>query len=247
MIEFPQEKDVICMKRMLAISDIHGDMDKFEKLLKRVNYNKNEDQLLLLGDYVDRGPNSRTVLDKVMELTSEGAIALMGNHDKMMIDAFEDKDDPKALKRWFYNGGIKTLQNYGYKIEKDDAKFWYTTDEMPEQIEMNDEIRPHVKFLKELPFYHETDTHIFVHAGVHPETPIHSTEPYTFVWIREEFHKGYNGEKTVVFGHTPVKYLHQKPEVYFGENKIIGIDGGCAYGGRLYCLEVEGSRVEFVE
>ncbi|WP_078381833.1 metallophosphoesterase family protein [Sutcliffiella halmapala] len=233
------------MKRILAISDIHGDIEKFEKLLKLVEYNKEQDQLLLLGDYVDRGRNSRAVLDKVIKLKAEGAIALMGNHDQMMIDAFQD--DPINLKRWYYNGGIKTLQNYGYEIEKDDANYWYTTDEYPDPIQMNEEIRAHIEFLKELPYYYETDTHIFVHAGVHPETPIHSTEPYTLVWIREEFHKGYTGEKTIVFGHTPVKYLHESPDVYFGDNNIIGIDGGCAYGKRLNCLEVESRRVLFVE
>jgi serine/threonine protein phosphatase 1 len=232
------------MKRMLAISDIHGDIEKFEQLLKQVEYNKEQDQLLLLGDYVDRGPQSKAVLDKVIKLKADGAIALIGNHDKMMIDAFQG--DPLALKRWYYNGGIKTLQNYGYDIEKDDAKYWYTTDEMPELIPMNEEIRGHIEFLKELPYYYETDTHIFVHAGVHPETPISSTESHTLVWIRDEFHKGYAGEKTVVFGHTPVKYLHKSPEVYFGENKIIGIDGGCVYGGRLYCLEVDGLQVFYV-
>jgi serine/threonine protein phosphatase 1 len=233
------------LKRTLAISDIHGDLDKFERLLALVNYNKEHDQLLLLGDYVDRGPQSRAVLDKVLQLKSEGAIALIGNHEKMMIDAFHG--DPMNLKRWFYNGGIKTLQNYGYDIEKDDAKYWYTTDEMPELIRMNDEIRPHIELLKEFPYYHETDTHIFVHAGVHPQTPIESTEPHTLVWIRDEFHQEYSGEKTVVFGHTPTKHLHQSNEVYFGENNIIGIDGGCAYGGRLYCFEVESSKVFFVE
>ncbi|MFS0862587.1 metallophosphoesterase family protein [Fredinandcohnia sp. 179-A 10B2 NHS] len=233
------------MKRMLAISDIHGDLEKFERLLELVHYDGVKDQLLLLGDFVDRGPRSRDVLDKVIQLRNEGAIALIGNHEKMMMDAFNG--DPMNLKRWYYNGGIKTLQNYHYSIEKDDANYWYTTDEMPEPIQMNDDIRAHIEILKEFPYYYETDTHIFVHAGVHPETPIESTEPHTLVWIRDEFHKGYKGEKTVVFGHTPTKYLHEMNQVYFGDNNIIGIDGGCAYGGRLYCLEVMSSNVFYVE
>lgn len=233
------------LKRMLAISDIHGDLKKFERLLELVQYNKDKDQLLLLGDFVDRGPSSKAVLDKVIQLKSEGAIALIGNHEKMMIDAFHG--DPMNLKRWYYNGGIKTLQNYGYEIEKDDAEYWYTTDEMPDPIRMNDDIRTHIEILKELPFYYETDTHIFVHAGVHPETPIELTKPHTLVWIREEFYKAYNGDKTIVFGHTPTKHLHDSSDVYFGDNNIIGIDGGCAYGGRLYCLEVRSLKVFYVE
>ncbi|MFO1442408.1 serine/threonine protein phosphatase [Bacillus sp. Bva_UNVM-123] len=233
------------MKRMLAISDIHGNLEKFERLLELVQYDKNEDQLLLLGDFVDRGPHSRAVLNKVIQLKTEGAIALIGNHEKMMIEAFQG--DPMCLKRWYYNGGIKTLQNYGYDIDKDDADYWYTTDEMPELIQINDDIRTHIEFLKELPFFYETDTHIFVHAGVHPETPIRSTDPHTLVWIREEFHLGYKGEKTVVFGHTPTNYLHDSNDVYFGKNNIIGIDGGCAYGGRLNCLDVESKQVFYVD
>ncbi|EPD52040.1 hypothetical protein HMPREF1210_01393 [Paenisporosarcina sp. HGH0030] len=230
---------------MLAISDIHGDIEKFERLLELVQYDKDRDQLLLLGDFVDRGSHSKAVLDKVIQLKCEGAIALIGNHEKMMIDTFHG--DLMNLKRWYYNGGIKTLQNYYYDIEKDDAEYWFTTDEMPEPIQMNDDIRTHIEILKEFPYYYETETHIFVHAGVDPETPIKSSEPHTLVWIREEFHKGYKGVKTVVFGHTPTKYLHESSEVYFGDNNIIGIDGGCAYGGRLYCLEVGSSQVFYVE
>ena len=233
------------LKRMLAISDIHGDLEKLERLLGLVQYDKDRDQLLLLGDYVDRGQHSKAVLDKVIHLKGEGAIALIGNHEKMMIDAFNG--DPKNLKRWYYNGGIKTLQNYGYVIEKEESEYWYNTDEMPELIQMNDDIRTHIELLKEFPYYYETDTHVFVHAGVHPELPLESTESHTLVWIREEFHKGYKGEKTIIFGHTPTKYLHESNDVYFGDNNIIGIDGGCAYGGRLYCLEVGSSQVFYVE
>ncbi len=236
---------VINLKRLLAISDIHGDLKKFERLLKLVQYNSENDQLLLLGDYVDRGLESKQVIDKVIELKKDGAIALIGNHEKMMMDAFQG--DPMSLKRWYYNGGIKTLQNYGYDIAKDDAKFWYTTEEMPDLIEMNEEIKEHIQFLHELPYYYETDTHIFVHAGVHPTTLLHETDQHTLVWIREEFHQGYAGPKTVIFGHTPTKYLHNSPEVYFGKNNIIGIDGGCAYGGRLNCLEVESLKIIYVE
>ncbi len=232
---------------MLAISDIHGELDKFERLLNVVQYDNEQDQLLLLGDYVDRGPKSRAVLDKVIQLTSEGAITLLGNHDKMMIDAFENPEDPFHLKRWYYNGGIKTLKNYGYEIENDDAKYWYNTEKIPEPLVLNEQIRPHIAFLKTLPFYYETDTHIFVHAGVHPDTALELTDSHTLVWIREEFHKGYNGEKTVIFGHTPTKHLHKKPEVYIGENNIIGIDGGCAYGGRLYCFEAVEKSIYYVE
>lgn len=69
---------------------------------------------------------------------------------------------------------------------------------------------------------------------------VSESEPYTLMWIRNEFHNGYSGEKVVVFGHTETKTLHGSEEcgVYFGSNRIIGIDGGAVYGGQLNCLEL---------
>ena len=185
------------------------------------------------------------MLDKVIELHHEGAIVLLGNHEKMMIEAFSG--DIQKLKRWYYNGGIKTLQNYGYVIEPDDSEYWYTTDEMPMPIENNAEIREHIDILEEFPYYYETDTHFFVHAGIQPGIPVEQNDPHTLVWIREDFIKHYNGHKTVVFGHTPAKYLHDSDEIYFGDNRIIGIDGGCAYDGRLNCLDVHNLQIYYVE
>lgn len=75
------------MKRFLLISDIHGELNLFEELLEKASYHAEEDQLVLVGDYVDRGPNSRGVLNKVMKLKSKGAIVLRGNHDEMLVNA----------------------------------------------------------------------------------------------------------------------------------------------------------------
>lgn len=228
------ERKGIDMKRILAISDIHGELEKWESLMKIVNYDPNQDQLILLGDYVDRGPASKEVLEKVLQLQAEGAIVLMGNHDHMMVKSFEQ--DPVFIERWFRNGAKQTLSSYAHAAAE-------TASGAPDSLEITPLLETHLTFLAGLKCYYETDEYIFVHGGVHPTTPLAKTDPYLLMWIRDEFHHGYKGEKTVVFGHTPTENLHGKHDVYFGENKIIGIDGGAVFGGQLHCLELPSRKV----
>lgn len=222
------------MKRTLVISDIHGELHLLEELLQEAKYNDAEDGLILLGDYVDRGPDSKGVLERIIQLKGRGAIVLRGNHDQMMLDAVNDK--PGARKNWARNGGLATLQSYDPSINDMTfpaaAIFW-----------------EHVDFIKETAYYHEEEDSIFVHAGVHPGIPVQQTDPFILMWIREEFHKAYSGEKTVVFGHTPAFILRGTNDysVYFGDNRIIGIDGGAAYGGQLNCLELPSGKVYCVK
>ncbi|RAL21351.1 metallophosphoesterase [Thermoflavimicrobium daqui] len=226
------------MKRILAISDIHGALDQLENLLEKVKYDSTKDQLILLGDYIDRGPNAKGVVEKVIQLKSKGAIALKGNHEDWMIKAFQGQKD--VILKWIKNGGRQTLHSYGFTID-------------PENIEesfaniQSDLIQEHIAFLDSLPLYYELDPYIFVHAGVHPTLPFADTEHRTFLWIRDEFHQNYQGEKIVVFGHTPTTRLHGCADVYFGKNHIIGIDGGCVFGGQLNCLELPSQQVTYVD
>lgn len=222
------------MKRTLAISDIHGERKHFEELLRKVKYDANEDELILLGDYVDRGPDSKGVLERVIELKKQGAIVLRGNHDNMMLAAVND--EPGAKERWARNGAIPTLQSYDPSIV--DMAF-------PE----SDVFWAHIEFIREMGYFHETDDYIFVHAGVKPGTPVEQTDPYTLMWIREEFYETYSGGKTIVFGHTPAFLLrgNDNHDIFFGDNNIIGIDGGAAYGGQLNCLELPGRKNYWVK
>ncbi len=220
------------MKRILVVSDIHGELDLFEKLLKKVKYHSEKDQLVLVGDYVDRGPNSRGVLNKVMNLKRQGAIVLRGNHDEMFIDAVNNEEN--AWRRWKRNGGLVTLKSYGKDIN--------TIEDLHTV-----EFRKHVQFIQSLEYYYETDDYIFVHAGLEPGTPLAKTDPNVLVWIREDFYNHYKGDKIVIFGHTRAAKLHQDDHnnaIFFGENNLIGIDGGAVYGGQLNCLELP-SRKEF--
>ncbi|CAM4326522.1 serine/threonine protein phosphatase [Bacillus manliponensis] len=234
------------MKRILVISDIHGEIEKFEKLLIEVNYNAKHDQLILLGDYIDRGPNARAVIEKVMQLKEEGAFVLKGNHEDMMIKALTMNEE-NSWNHWVKrNGGDKTLYSYG--LSEKELAIESEGFEKPKLISRT--LDKHLHFVKGLEHYIETDEYIFVHAGVEPTKQVSETDPYKLMWIRNEFHNEYQGEKIVVFGHTETKYLHGNHEihdVYFGENRIIGIDGGAVYGGQLNCLELPSQNVYMVK
>lgn len=218
-------------KKILAISDIHGCLNEFQSLLKRVKYNPKDFQLILVGDYIDRGPKSRETIDFVRSLREEGAIVLRGNHDQMFID-FIRKLDTLIL----HNGGMMTLKSYHGELPlgQQDVINCYNV--------IKNEYIDHIEFLESLPFYHETEDHLFVHAGIDPyfgKDWKSQMLPEEMVWIRDEFiYNDIDIGKTVVFGHTPVINIHQKPDVWFGKNKI-GIDGGCAFGYQLNALEIK--------
>lgn len=219
--------------RMLCISDVHGCFNQLESLLNEVKYNPDSDQLILLGDYVDRGIDSKKVVEKVMHLNREyGVVVLKGNHDDMMVKAFRQHEDGL----WLNNGGFSTVTSYYGSDVFEDGFSWEEYMNAKRFIVAN--YNEHIEFLEKLSLYHEDDNHIFVHAGISPEYSDWRTQPEDdFLWIRDEFYKYPTGlDKTVVFGHTPAEYIHKKSEIWFGDDKI-GIDCACAYGRKLACLE----------
>ncbi|WP_245699741.1 metallophosphoesterase family protein [Paenibacillus glacialis] len=222
------------------ISDIHGCYDEFNTLLKNVGYNPEQDRLILVGDYVDRGLKSKEVVEQVKSLVEEwGVIALKGNHDQMMVDAI-DKEEDVDDKRWIRNGAFQTLESYSGLDFSDEGSEWDTYIEGKEYIMKH--YSHHLEFLRSLPLYYETDSHIFVHAGINPsyENWKESQPLNEFYWIRDEFfHHATNLEKKVVFGHTPAVNLHGSEDIWFSPmGDKIGIDGGCVYGLKLNCLEI---------
>jgi len=223
-----------------VIGDIHGCYDEFNELLNKIEYKPEEDQLILVGDYVDRGLKSKEVVEQVKSLVEEwGVIALKGNHDQMMVDAI-DKEEDADDKRWTRNGAFQTLQSYSGLDFSDESSEWDTYIEGKEFIKQH--YAHHLEFLRSLPLYYETDSHIFVHAGINPshENWKESQPINEFYWIREVFFNyATNLEKKVVFGHTPAVNLHRSEAIWFSPmgNKI-GIDGGCVFGLNLNCLEI---------
>lgn len=227
------------VRRLLVISDMHGQIDAFNALLEKAAFNETEDLLFLLGDYIDRGQNPRAVVAKARELEKKGAIVLKGNHEAMMEQALIGRK-PESVAHWAANGGANTLSSYGldfetvyHNIERDSLK-------------LPDELNDDLLWIKRLNVYAQTEHYIFVHAGVDPDKKLEDTDEETLLWIREPFFTAYQGDKTVIFGHTPTVNLQSSPDIYFGDNNIIGIDGGCVFGGRLNCLELPSKATYFV-
>ncbi|WP_127534055.1 metallophosphoesterase family protein [Paenibacillus kobensis] len=230
------------MRRTIVISDIHGCVDELNELLSRMKYDNRRDRLLLIGDYVDRGPKSCETVDRVMQLVGEGAVALRGNHDQRLVDLALRGDD-ETVHKFFDHGGTSTAASYlGESVNR-------IEDESAEQIVLrlrnvlNDQYGSHISFLRDLPLYIEDEKHLFVHAGIHPDY-VHRWREQPereFMYVKEPFWGRRTGlSQKVVFGHTRAVELHGRPSVWFSDDKI-GIDGGCAYGQQLNGLEITDS------
>jgi serine/threonine protein phosphatase 1 len=205
------------MSRYFAIGDIHGCLDKLRKLLGLIDVDWENDTVVFMGDYIDRGPDSKRVVDYVLELRKkhEQVVCLKGNHEWMFLNYLDHREEHIYLT----NGGRDTLQSYGISPYEQDRKA-----KLPPK---------HLQFFETLLPCYETENYVFAHAGVRPGIPMGLQDPYDLIWIRHEFFLSDHGlKKTVVFGHTPFK-----GEPFVGE-KMIGIDTGAVYGGMLTCLEL---------
>lgn len=211
--------------RTFAIGDVHGCAVELEALLEKLALHSH-DTVVFVGDYIDRGPASRQVIDIVLELRKRcHVVTLKGNHEAMFLD-FLEHPETSGAGLFILNGGSATLANY---LTEDGAI------ELPEA---------HLKFLQELRLFHETDEHFFVHAGV-PEIPLAqiSVEAHAqaLMWTRFPFlQSDFAWEKTVIHGHTPVS------EVDIYPNRI-NIDTGCVYGLKLSAIDVESREIFEVE
>ncbi|WP_282935800.1 metallophosphoesterase family protein [Paenibacillus sp. RC67] len=227
------------MNRTLVISDIHGCYASFNELLNTVRYMPEQDKLILLGDFVDRGPKSKEVIEQVIGIVEAGqAIALRGNHDQRFLEVMDNSANEHATQRFFEYGGHQTLSSYC-----SGTPLWNDSEEgrnlEAARAYIQQTYGHHLAFLNQLPYYYEDDHHIYVHAGINPEYVNWKEQPLLdFLWIRDPFYsKPTIVEKTVLFGHTRAIKMHDTAHIWFGGDKI-GIDGGCAYGMQLNCLEI---------
>ncbi len=211
--------------RTIAIGDIHGCARELEALLKKLNLSTS-DTVVFLGDYIDRGTESRRVIDMIIELKNRAqVVTLMGNHEQMFIDFLEHPESAGA-GLFILNGGGSTLMNYSGS----DGSF-----ELPES---------HIEFLRGLRLFFETKDHFFVHAGV-PNQPLSTLDAerdgMTMLWVRQSFlNSTFKWEKKIVHGHTPVPH----PEI---EANRINLDTGCVYDGCLTAMDVTNGKVYQVE
>ena len=188
--------------------------------MDKIPINFNRDQLIFIGDYVDRGSGSVEVVDYLIDLKKRvpGIIFLKGNHEDMLQNYLDGSD------RFTYllNGGQRTLDAY---LNRPNNPGKYPVPSA------------HLEFFNSLHLYYQTDDYIFVHAGLRKKVPLESQKKIDLLWIRDEFiSTNFNFGKRIIFGHTPFK------EPLVQRNKI-GIDTGAVYGNRLTCVQLP--EIEF--
>lgn len=212
-------------RQTYVIGDVHGCADELRTLVGQLPLTSG-DRIVFVGDYIDRGPCSKDVIDVILELaTRYEVVPLLGNHEAMLLD-FIDRPSSPFGGAFIMNGGSATLASYG------DDKGEYT-------------IPPaHERFYRELKLHHEDDEHFFVHAGV-PDLPLTKLDErrhrMTMLWIRDPFLRSkYPWAKTVVHGHTPVPTA----EVHA---RRINVDSGCVFNGLLSALELKSGKIWAVQ
>ncbi len=214
-----------------AVGDVHGEYEMLLDLIKQISAHSDNQPagnrtLVMLGDYVDRGPHSAEVVEylKVGEfLPTFQKIFLKGNHEDMLIGSFEDQD---VSLMWKMNGGNITLSSYedGYKVHS------------------LEQLTQHAKWLNTLPTKYVHGPYVFVHAGIEPEIPIHLQRDSVVMWIRDKFlNYPLPHEYMVVHGHTP----RMKEEVK--HNRINVDTGACFSGGKLTSVCLNANENEIVD
>ena len=188
------------MSRLIAVGDIHGEIDKLNLLLNKLNLEKS-DTVVFLGDYIDRGSNPKEVITRLIELSkSVNCIFLKGNHEDMLLNILKTKKE-EDIEHWLLSGGVTTYDSYGG---------------FPQIF------NTHREFFENLKPYYMTGKYLFVHAGVNPDkATIEEQTSDDLFWIRTKFlNTPHKFKQKVIFGHTPFK------EPLIETNKI-GLDTGC--------------------
>jgi len=202
-------------RHIYAIGDIHGCADKLRRLIDQLAIDPKQDQLVFVGDYIDRGPDSFEVVDYLLglKIIFPNVVFLKGNHEQMLEDYLAGPDKLTFL----INGGQATLDSY-----------------LRHRPSPQGPVFPlrHQVFFKGLRLFYETENYLFVHAGLKPKVPLAQQHPGDLLWIRSQFiYSDVDFGKQVVFGHTPF------PEPLVQANKI-GIDTGAVYGHQLTCVKL---------
>lgn len=207
--------------RVYAVGDTHGCADQLDAIHARIAEDaaaapEPERLIVYLGDYVDRGPDSRGVIERVLARPIDAAaVYLRGNHEAMMLDVLDRPTDEAALALWLRNGGVATLSSYGLSGE-DPPETW--AGRLPQA---------HLAFLHGLAHSHRAGGYLFAHAGIRPGVALDAQDADDLIWIREPFLcSDADHGVVVVHGHTP----RSAPVI---RSNRIGLDTGAVYGGKL--------------
>lgn len=198
-----------------AIGDIHGCNRTFQELLKQLDLQIG-DELILLGDLIDRGPDSRGVVNTVWRLQDAGVavVCLRGNHEQMLLDA---KTHPSKLDYWLKNGGQQTLESFQIKY-------------------LSDLPGAYLDFFAAMPCWHETGDFLCVHGGLDFSKTDPLKHPETLLWMRDWYGRinyDWLGARTILHGHTPLELLDiLLQHSALREQRYLNLDNGCVYAYR---------------
>lgn len=227
------------MSRLLAIGDIHGRHDLLDALLAKVSPTR-DDRLIFLGDYVDRGPQSRGVVERLLVLRDDlpATVFLRGNHEQLLLDALAEagrlpgwsplrsqsqhyraEAAASDLLLWMANGGGQTLASYGIRPG---------TGPLPESLLPTD----HLDFLQQTILWHSAESWLFIHAGADPALPLEAQDPYLLLWGRQ-FPPLPDSSPRQVVGHTPTR-----DGMPHWDGGRLYLDTGGVFGGALSCYDL---------
>jgi len=210
--------------KTFVVGDIHGCLHLLNRLLDAIPWRPGQDRLVFVGDYIDRGPRSKGVIDRILGLIRKdpGVSCLLGNHEAMLLDYLEGIDPELYLA----NRGMTTLRDYRGEMPTGRGPL------IPPE---------HMAFYRSLRPYMELEGYYVVHAGFRPGIAVEGQSLDDMLWIREPFiSSDYNFGKKVIFGHTP--FARPLREV-----TKIGIDTGAVFGNRLTCIELPEERFYHVD
>jgi serine/threonine protein phosphatase 1 len=227
-------------RRIYAVGDIHGFPDRLDDLLGRIERDlagalPKRAEIVFLGDYIDHGPGSAAVIDRLARHDAPCPIVtLRGNHEAMMLDALSD---PNAMETWCGAGGDATLRSYGVDPAKPGRRKGWAKARAALLERLPDR---HRAFLDGTLLHHTVGSFTFVHAGLRPGVPLERQSPEDLLWIRKEFFGAADSfEGVVVHGHTPCR----RPE---NEPHRINVDTGVFKYGMLTCAVLEGTERRFL-
>jgi serine/threonine protein phosphatase 1 len=238
------------MQRLYACSDIHGKLDKFLVALitaglvdENGDWKAHDSKLVLCGDYIDRGPDSKGVVDQIIKMREQApnftaeVIALRGNHEQMMLDGLKDRAEGQ---NWLSNGGRQCAISYGFGASVYTGLYSpYVTEKI---------LKVHGDFFLNLPHYHVDGDNLFVHAGLHPNKKLEElgvNGDIVHLWVRNPFFqhsdpatyllKEKYGVTRVIFGHT----VHRgQVTPYFGGQHLCIDTGSFLEDGKITVVEL---------
>ncbi|MGN1402121.1 MAG: metallophosphoesterase family protein [Bacillus sp. (in: firmicutes)] len=235
-------KKVPLVRQAFVLSDIHGHFPYFTEILKQWD---GEMELVIIGDMIDRGPDSLKVVGKVMEMKEkygELVTVLRGNHEDMFLDFLDNPAEKTRI--YLKNGGGKTIDDFLCEEGNGD---WSAEEVAAAILEKRSK---EVEFLKGLEYYYEFGDVLFVHAGVDLAKPDwRDTEKRDFLWIRGAWDHPNKTGKILVYGHTPTPLVHKEEryDIWISEDRsFINIDGGAVFGGQLNAIII-GSDGKLIE